>query len=309
MNDWELLDLEPINDLKSIKRAYARKIKKIDPSQDPTEFQKIREAYEYLTDHGRYYVDDDYGDSEVDEDEIYQENVAQQIPGQQLKFDKEHAVEIQVLEADTVEKEIQNSEDITDAIEEIELKLVEPDKTEAQMRELQVATEVQPSSPQEEYFDPDEIVDDFIQQLKDLYSEDKDIDLQEWISILDKDELHYLEVNDMLRFDTFGFFLSKVESVCGAEDTSSEMRAKLPKGIDKVINYYATHFDWENTDLLLARQFGHEQMQLLSNFYLKPAKQVEEAVETEQESSSGFGTFFIWVAIFLAIKFVRAFFE
>jgi len=307
MNDWELLDLEPINDVKSIKRAYARKIKQIDPSQNPSEFQKIREAYEYLTDHGRYYVDDDYGDSETDEEEVYEENVVQQVSYQQVEYKKENAVEVQVTEDEAAEKEIKDVADTSDLIEDIDL--VEFEKAEEQTQELQVATEVQPSSPQEEYFDPDDVVDNFIQQLKDLYSEDKEIDLQEWISILDKDELHFLEVNDMLRFDTFGFFLSKVDSVCGAEDTSSEMLAKLPKGLNKVINYYATHFDWENTDLLLARQFGHEQMQLLSSFYLKPAKQVKEVAEAEQESSSGFGTFFIWIAIFLAIKVIRTFFE
>ncbi|WP_271272433.1 DUF805 domain-containing protein [Aliamphritea hakodatensis] len=46
MNCWQQLDTEPTDDLKIIKRAYLKQLKKIDPEQDQQAFMYIREAYE-----------------------------------------------------------------------------------------------------------------------------------------------------------------------------------------------------------------------------------------------------------------------
>ena len=57
MTDWQILGLEPVNDKRAIKRAYAKKIKTIDPAVTPELFQQVRESYEYLINHGRLYIE------------------------------------------------------------------------------------------------------------------------------------------------------------------------------------------------------------------------------------------------------------
>jgi len=46
---WSTLEIEPTEDKKSIKKAYAKKLKSCKPEKDPEGFKKLREAYDYLT--------------------------------------------------------------------------------------------------------------------------------------------------------------------------------------------------------------------------------------------------------------------
>ena len=43
---WSILGIEPTDDKREIKKAYARLLKTIDQKQDPQAFQKLREAYD-----------------------------------------------------------------------------------------------------------------------------------------------------------------------------------------------------------------------------------------------------------------------
>ncbi|AJQ29476.1 heat shock protein DnaJ domain protein [Pelosinus fermentans JBW45] len=45
MNYWNLLGIEPTDDIRLIKRAYADKLKIFHPEEDPDEFSKLQEAY------------------------------------------------------------------------------------------------------------------------------------------------------------------------------------------------------------------------------------------------------------------------
>ena len=72
---YEALEIEPTKDIKEIKKAYARVIKKYHPEDNPEEYRNVRHAYEYLT---MMYKDRPIGfDSksvfskgEIDEDDI-----------------------------------------------------------------------------------------------------------------------------------------------------------------------------------------------------------------------------------------------
>ena len=46
MNPWKTLQIEPTEDKKAIKKAYAQLIKKHRPDEDPQKFQEIQEAYQ-----------------------------------------------------------------------------------------------------------------------------------------------------------------------------------------------------------------------------------------------------------------------
>ena len=46
MNCWTTLGLEPCNDARAIKRAYARRLKDVHPEDHPEQFMQLRQAYE-----------------------------------------------------------------------------------------------------------------------------------------------------------------------------------------------------------------------------------------------------------------------
>ena len=47
MNPWEMLEIEPTSDKKKIKSAYAKKLRKTHPDDNPEEFQHLNEAYQW----------------------------------------------------------------------------------------------------------------------------------------------------------------------------------------------------------------------------------------------------------------------
>lgn len=49
MTYWEILGIEPVDDLPSLKKAYAKKLKLHHPEEDPEGYQRLREAYDALT--------------------------------------------------------------------------------------------------------------------------------------------------------------------------------------------------------------------------------------------------------------------
>lgn len=51
---WTELDIEPVNDERAVKRAYAKKLKALDPEADPAGFIELRSAYDYALSLAKY---------------------------------------------------------------------------------------------------------------------------------------------------------------------------------------------------------------------------------------------------------------
>ena len=61
---WDVLGIEPTNDERAIKRAYAKLLKKNRPDKDPVAFQELRDAYEWCLRATKWTDYDDYDDED-----------------------------------------------------------------------------------------------------------------------------------------------------------------------------------------------------------------------------------------------------
>jgi len=55
MTEWEIIGIEPTQDIKVLKRAYATALKKCKPDEDPAAFQTLYQAYKQLLQHLQRY--------------------------------------------------------------------------------------------------------------------------------------------------------------------------------------------------------------------------------------------------------------
>lgn len=66
MGPWDLLGMEPTQDVRAIKRAYSAKLKTTRPDDDAAAYQALREAYDWAQHYAKYYVA--YDVEEIDEE-------------------------------------------------------------------------------------------------------------------------------------------------------------------------------------------------------------------------------------------------
>lgn len=76
MSYWQLLEIAPDSDERSIKRAYARLLKTNRPDDNPEDFQRLREAYEDALAEARWRDADDEPSSNVQAVDVHQPDVA-----------------------------------------------------------------------------------------------------------------------------------------------------------------------------------------------------------------------------------------
>lgn len=55
---WDILGTEPTGDERTLKRAYAKRLKVTRPEDDPAAFQELREAYEYALRHAHLFAEE-----------------------------------------------------------------------------------------------------------------------------------------------------------------------------------------------------------------------------------------------------------
>ncbi|GKU24373.1 hypothetical protein CFOLD11_11990 [Clostridium folliculivorans] len=71
MNIWQVLEIEPTGEVKEIKRAYAKKLKKTNPEDDPEGFQVLKEAYDSCLRYAKNYKKNiEYNDLSVRNEEL-----------------------------------------------------------------------------------------------------------------------------------------------------------------------------------------------------------------------------------------------
>ena len=67
MDCWQILGIEPTDDERAIKRAYAKQLKTTRPDDDAAAYQRLREAFDYAL-AAAPYIHVDAGDEDEDAD-------------------------------------------------------------------------------------------------------------------------------------------------------------------------------------------------------------------------------------------------
>lgn len=89
MNIWKQLKLEPTDDKRLIKRAYAKQLKQCKPDEKPEEFQALHEAYQRALSLAEYAQQEDQAkQQEAKQEEDRQEQVTNELKAEQEGSEK-----------------------------------------------------------------------------------------------------------------------------------------------------------------------------------------------------------------------------
>jgi len=281
MNEWQFLGLEPTTEKKAIKRAYAKAIKKIDPSIEAELFQKTREVYEYLLEHGIH-------------------NIAEEEP-----IEHEPTIDAEA-NCKNTDIELTTNHSVEDAQEPASVELNHSIVEQPNTNSAQTLPEDNFGSNAEASLTSTyELVEEFITKLDNLYSLPNEQPLESWIQLLEQDEYQYFDVVEQLRIRVFGFFVEKISHHYETGNQPEKLKLKLlkerlSKAFFAAIPFYAEYFDWKHTELILANYFEHEQMNLVGQFYLDKPQPLEIG---NKQKKSGLGNYFFWfILIFVLVK-------
>lgn len=110
---------------------------------------------------------------------------------------------------------------------------------------------------------------EFLDKIDILYSGNEGMELELWNKLLVNEEIEFITVKNILRFDVFHFFLNKLaeRKIYHFRKEKKKIR-RLPKNFKKVIESYANFFDWQGHELSLTSYFSLQQMQLMNYFIL-----------------------------------------
>jgi len=319
MNEWSLFEIEPTSDKRAIKRAYAKLIKTIDPAKEPQRFQKVREAYDYLLDYGRFYVEEE--SVELSENAALEEQDDEQLTHVEASkaYSQLSSQELILTELDVPQETESKKGDLSvvDQLSIDEVILEEPFKDN--FEEQKIALDSGPT--QLVYsgieFQSQELATDFqhktryqsanefIEKLTELFDSGSTVEKSDWIDLIEGEEFQFFDVIELLRVDIFGFLVEQIEKCMEVGNQPEQLKLKLlrerlPKDFEWLTMYLAEHFDWRNTELILSNHFSGEQMKMVGQFYLK--NKSARVVETKESGSNAKYYFFWFMFLFVLIK-------
>lgn len=319
MNEWSLFEIEPTSDKRAIKRAYAKLIKTIDPAKEPQRFQKVREAYDYLLDYGRFYVEEE--SVELSENAATEEQDDEQLT--QVEASKDYSqLSSQALthtEPDVPQETESKKGDISvvDQLSLDEVILEEPvednfveqkialDSGQTQLVYSGIEFQSQELATDFQHKTSYQSANEFIEKLTKLFNSGSTVEKSDWINLIEDEEFQFFDVIELLRVDVFGFLVEQIENNMEVGNQPEKLKFKLlkerlPKDFDWLTKYLAEHFDWKNTELILSNHFNGEQMKMVGQFYLKNAS--VQVVETKESGSNTKYYFFWFIFLFALIK-------
>lgn len=316
MNEWSLFEIEPTSDKRAIKRAYAKLIKTIDPAKEPQRFQKVREAYDYLLDYGRFYVEEE--SVELSENAATEEQDDEQLT--QVEASKDYSqLSSQALthtEPDVPQETESKKGDISvvDQLSLDEVILEEPvednfveqkialDSGQTQLVYSGIEFQSQELATDFQHKTSYQSANEFIEKLTKLFNSGSTVEKSDWINLIEDEEFQFFDVIELLRVDVFGFLVEQIEYNMEVGNQPEKLKLKLlkerlPHDFDWLVKYFAEHFDWKNTELILSTHFSGDQMKLVGQFYLK-----HNPVQVVDSTGNGSNTkhYIFWI-IFLVV--------
>ncbi len=223
MNCWKLLDLKPTNDRKLIKRAYAKKLKAMNPECDIVGFQALRKAYEdaisFLGQSAKYYENTNFDEAEstsVDIDLVQRGNDAPIAPFESPSLYNS--------------SEVQNSSHFSDIV--ITERRHDTDRWE-QVDHYLYAVDQLLHDPVNKY-DPDS-----------------------WTSLWQHDYLSQLALKEILFYQLFDYFIDKTPSIKEIEQGNRFIPDFLLPMYDQIFGWsndelnLSSQFEEEDIDILI----------------------------------------------------------
>ncbi|WP_160672028.1 hypothetical protein [Clostridium sp. C8-1-8] len=169
MSSWEVLEIEPTEELSVIKKAYAKKLKVYHPEDDPEGFQRLREAY----DNALKYAKNNKS-SIIENTKILSEDSG--VPKQKI-FNQ-----IDINEAETFKEEVNNYN----------------------IPHIRIVDDYV-----EEPIDYYELIDEFFEDVESLYNDFyKRIDIKSWQELLNHDIMWQLNYKEQLSRNMIEFLFN-----------------------------------------------------------------------------------------------------
>lgn len=135
---FQILDCEPTDDLRTIKKAYAKKIKEVHPEVDPEGFLLVKEAYEFLKE--PRLVQSTF----VSNEEIFTQEPKVQQPKENIILERKVEEDEELYDFDELlEKEDQKQQLIVDTLARLQETLSQPKLKKGQLEMILNQQEVQ----------------------------------------------------------------------------------------------------------------------------------------------------------------------
>lgn len=234
MSVWETLDIEPSNDLRAIKRAYASKLKVTRPQDNAQAYQELREAFDLAKRLAKEY---DYSADPLEgEDRAELTSDPRNAVDELLAGDDAEELELSnVIAIDEVQSELVLSTDLKQGLDSEPLIAVEVEEQANKESLEQASTEEEPSEEDKIY----KQAVDMVQAIHDrLVDKGQVAAMALFQQQLEAPELFSLDLSkryDMQVMDYLGWWCSRRED---DEDLH------LPLGLMRhVLNHYAWHKD------------------------------------------------------------------